>query len=312
MSMRAVRIHGYGGHDVLSLEEAPRPTPQADEVLIRVHATSVNPFDAAYRAGYMAGYFNPTFPLILGTDMAGVVEEVGPGVGAFAPGDRVYARGGVVRDGAYAEYAVVPASDVALSPASVDHVRAAALPHVVLTAWQALVVIAGLEAGQTVLIHGAAGGVGHVAAQLAQARGARVIGTASANIGLLHELGLDQAVDYASTPFEEVVRDADVVLDTVGGETQQRSWPVLKPGGMLVSTIQPPSADEAAAHGVRHGFVATHPPIGPVLAEVAAMVDAGQIRPEVSRVLTLDAIREGHAAIETRHTRGKIVIQVAP
>lgn len=310
--MRAIRIHSYGGHDVLSLEEAPRPTAGEGELLIRVYATSVNPFDAAYRAGYLAGYFNPTFPLILGTDVSGVVEEVGPGVSGFASGDRVYARGGVVRDGAYAEYIAVPASDVAPCPSSLDHVHAAALPHVVLTAWQALFVIAGLEAGQTVLIHGAAGGVGHVAAQLAKTRGARVIGTASTNIDFLHELSLDQAIDYSSTPFEEVVRDVDVVLDTVGGDTQQRSWAVLKPGGILVSTLQAPSAEEAAAHGVRYGFVVSAPPIGPVLAQVATMVDAGQLKPEVSRVFPLESIREAHAAIETHHTRGKIVLQVVP
>lgn len=308
--MKAVRIHGYGGVDALSYEEAPRPTAGEGEVLIRVHATSVNPFDAALRSGYLSGYFKPNFPLTLGTDVAGTVEAVGGGVKDFAPGDSVYARGGVTRDGAYAEYVVVPASDVAAKPKTLDFIHSAAIPHVILTAWQALIEVAKLAKGQTVLIHGAAGGVGHVATQLARSRGAKVIGTASKNVDFLHELGVDQIIDYTKSKFEEVVHDIDVVLDTVGGDTQQRSWGVLKPGGILVSTIQPPSEETAAAHGVRQGMIATSPPIGPTLTEVARMVDVGEIKPEVSRVLPLEEIRKAHELIETRHTRGKIVLQV--
>jgi NADPH:quinone reductase-like Zn-dependent oxidoreductase len=309
-SMKAVRIHGYGGTDMLSVEEAPRPTPQQGEALICVYATSVNPFDAAMRAGYLSGYFSPSFPLILGTDVAGIVEEVGAGVTNVRPGDSVYTRAGVGRDGAYAEYVVAPASDLAASPTSLDHLHAAAIPHVILAAWQALIEGAQLAEGQTVLIHGAAGGVGHVAVQLARLRGARVIGTASGNLNLLHELGVDQAIDYSTTPFEEIVRDVDVVLDTVGGDTQQRSWAVLKPGGILISTLQAPSEEIAAAHGVRQMLITSAPPIGAVLTQVAAMIDAGQIRPIVSRILPLEEIRQAHTLIEGRHTRGKIVLQV--
>ena len=309
-SMKAVRVHAYGGPDVLSYEEAPRPTAGEGEVLIRVHATTVNPFDCAVRAGYMSGYFNYTLPLILGTDVSGVVEDLGAGVTDFARGDGVYARAGVTRDGANAEYVVAPVSDVAAKPKSLDHIHSAAIPHVILTAWQALIEAANLSEGQTILIHGAAGGVGHVAVQHAQLRGAKVIGTASVNIDFLRELGVDQAIDYSTTPFEQVVRDVDVVLDTVGGDTQERSWSVLKPGGILVSTIQPPSEETAAAHGVRQQFVATSPPIGKVLTEIATMVDAGQIKPEVSRILPLNEIRKAHELSESRHTRGKIVLQV--
>jgi NADPH:quinone reductase-like Zn-dependent oxidoreductase len=308
--MKAVRIHGYGGVDTLSYEDAPRPTAGDGEVLIKVHNTSVNPFDAALRAGYLSGYFQPAFPLTLGTDVAGVVEAVGPGVTQFAPGDSVYARAGVTRDGAYAEYVVAPASDVAAKPKTTDFIHAAALPHVILTAWQALIEAAKLEKGQTVLVHGAAGGVGHVATQLAKSRGAKVIGTASKNIDFLKVLGVDQIIDYAKTKFEDVARDVDVVLDTIGGDTQERSWSVLKPGGMLVSTIQPPSEETAAARGVRQHMVVSNPPIGPTLTEVARMVDAGTIKPEVSQVLPLKDIRRAHELIETRHTRGKIVLQV--
>src|SRR5215510_8444418 len=226
--MKAVRIHDYGGPDVLVYEDAPRPTAGPGEVLIHVHATSVNPFDCAARAGYMHSYFNYKFPLIIGTDISGVVEEVGEGVTDFAMGDNVYARAGVFRDGANAEYALAFASDVAIKPQSLDHIHAAAIPHVTLTAWQALFEQANLTAGQTILIHAAAGGVGHIATQLAKLHGAKVIGTASLNLDFLQELGVDEAINYATTAFEDVVENADIVLDLVGGETPQRSWKVLK------------------------------------------------------------------------------------
>jgi NADPH:quinone reductase-like Zn-dependent oxidoreductase len=311
-SMKAVRIHAYGGSDVLVYEDAPRPTAGEGEVLIKVHATSVNPFDIAMRAGYMVGYFNLPLPLILGTDVSGIVEEVGAGVTHVAPKDSVYTRTGVGRDGAYAEYAVVPAADVASKPTSLDHIHSATIPHATLTAWQALIEVANLSEGQTVLIHGAAGGVGHIALQLAKLRGARVIGTASVNIDFLHQLGVDEVINYATTPFEQVAHDVDVVLDLVGGDTLDRSWSVLKRGGILISTVQPPSEETAAAHGVRQQLIYSSPPIRKVLTEVAAMVDAGQIKPELSKTFLLEEICKAHESIEGKHTRGKIGIQVVP
>jgi NADPH:quinone reductase-like Zn-dependent oxidoreductase len=152
--------------------------------------------------------------------------------------------------------------------------------------------------------------VGHIAVQLAKLRGARVIGTASVNIEFLRQLGVDEVIDYATTPFEQVVHDVDVVLGLIGGDTQQRSWSVLKPGGILISTVQPPSEETAAAHGVRQQFIYSAPPIGPTLTEVAAMVDAGQIKPAVSKTLPLADIRTAHELIEGKHTRGKIVLRV--
>src|SRR5512143_3568737 len=280
-TMKAVQVHAYGASDVLVYGDAPRPIAAAGQVLIRVHATTVNPFDCAVHSGLMTGYFQYELPLIPGTDVSGVVEAVGDGVSTFRKGDEVYARAGVTRPGAYAEYVAAPTSDVALKPASLDHIHAAALPHVTLTAWQALIVAGGLTAGQTVLIHGAAGGVGHIAVQLARLRGARVIGTASVNIRFLKELGVHQALNYAETPFESVVKDVDIVLDTIGGDTQERSWGVLRSDGILVSTVEPPSQETAAAHGVRQAFVATAPPIAETLREVAALVEAGKLRPEV-------------------------------
>ena len=310
-TMKAIRIHGYGGPDVLVYEDAPRPDPGAGEVLIRVYATSVNPFDCAVRAGYMSGYIQYTLPLILGTDVSGVVEAVGPGVTNVSPGDAVYTRAGVFRDGAYAEYALAFAADVVLKPPSLDHIHAAALPHVTLTAWQALFELAQLSAGQTVLIQGAAGGVGHIAVQLAHWRGANVIGTASINLDLLRELQVKEAIDYTATPFESVVRGVDVVLDTIGGDVQHRSYATLKPGGVLVSTVQPPSEETAQAHGVRAQFVGASPPVGPTLVTAAGLVAGGQIKPVVSTVLPLAEVRKAHEMIEAKHTRGKIVLQVA-
>ena len=307
-SMKAVQVHAYGGSDVLSYGEVARPVPQPGEVLIRVHATTVNPFDCAVHSGLMSGYFQYELPMIPGTDVSGVVEAVGAGVSTYKKGDPVYARAGVTRPGAYAEYVTAPTTDVALKPASLDHVHAAALPHVTLTAWQALIVAGELAAGQTVLIHGAAGGVGHVAVQLAKLRGAKVIGTASVNIPFLRELGVDQAINYAEAPFEKVVKDVDIVLDTIGGDTQERSWGVLNPGGILVSTVQPPSPETAAAHGVRQAFIASAPPIAETLTEISALVEAGNLRPEVSHVLPLREIQAAHGLLELRHTRGKIAL----
>jgi len=308
--MKAVRIHSYGGPEVLSYEDAPQPTPGAGEVLIRVHATSVNPFDIAARNGYMHSYFNYSLPLTLGTDVSGVVEEVGEGVVNLSPGDAVYTRAGVFRDGANAEYVLAFAADVARPPECLDFIHSAALPHATLTAGQALYELANVSAPQTVLIHGAAGGVGHIATQLAKLRSAKVIGTASVNIDFLPELGVDQAINYATTAFEDVVRDVDVVLDLIGGDTQQRSWKVLKPGGILVSTVQPPSDEIAAAHNVRIGFTGTNPPIGSTLTTVAQMVDSGQLTPHVSTMLPLREIRRAHEMLEAKHTHGKIILQV--
>lgn len=310
--MKAVRLHAYGDAGVLTYEDTPRPTAGAGEVLIRVYATTVNPFDCAARAGYMSGWYPYTFPLILGLDVSGVVEEVGKGVTNFAPGDAVYARADPAHNGAYAEYITVAAAEVAAKPPALDHLQAAALPHVGLTAWRALIDTANLAPGQTVLIHAAAGGVGSLAVQLAKWRGAKVVGTASGpNLDFLRELGVDEAIDYTTTPFEAVVQDVDVVLDTVGGDTQARSWSVLKRGGLLLSLVQNPSQDTATAHGVRQQMVVAFPPAGDVLSEIATLVKTGHVKPIVSSILTLPEIQKAHALVEGKHTRGKVVLKVA-
>lgn len=309
-TMNAVRIHGYGGPEVLTYESAPVPKVGDNEVLVRLSATSVNPFDAAMRAGYIAQYIPRSFPAILGTDIAGRVDAIGPAVTSFAVGDMVYGRGGIFRDGSYAEYAVVGDSELAMLPTTIDAEAAAALPHVALSAWQAMFSLGELSEGQTILIHGAAGGVGHVATQLAKWRGATVIGTTSRYADFLRGLGADEVVDYPNTPFEDVAREVDIVLDTVGGDTQDRSWQTLKSGGILVSLLQPPSPEAAAEHGVRFGFVDSAPPVGATLTEVGALVDGGVLKPEISATFALAEARKAHELIEQRHTRGKIILQV--
>ncbi len=309
-SMKAVRIHQFGGQDTLQYEEAPRPEPREDDVLIRAHAASVNPIDVMVRAGYMKDWFSITPPLIPGFDVSGTIAAAGLQVTNFEIGTPVFARADGNRNGTYAEYVAVRAADVVRKPQSLDHVHAAAVPHAGLTAWQALFEVAQLTAGQTILIHGAAGGVGHFAVQFAKGRGARVIATASShNHAFLRELGADELIDYTATRFEEVVHDVDIVIDTVGGETQQRSWTTLKPGGMLASTVQPPAEESALAHGVRSAFVVTQGNVGQ-LAEIGKLIDAGQVRPVVSTNLALQDARQAHALIEAKHTRGKIVLQI--
>lgn len=204
------------------------------------------------RAGYMKDYVKYKLPLILGWDLSGVIEAVGAGVTSWKRGDEVYGRPDFTRDGSYAEFVVVRGTELARKPHTLSHSSAAAIPLAGLTAWQSLFDAAGLTRGQTVLIHAAAGGVGHFAVQLAKWKGARVIGTASGrNLAYVRDLGADQVIDYTAQRFEDTARDVDVVLDTVGGEVQQRSWKVLKTGGILVALTAPPSAEEATRHKVR-------------------------------------------------------------
>ncbi len=309
--MKAVKIHNYGSPEVLAYEDAPRPVAGPGEVLIRVAASSVNPYDCAVRAGYMTGWYNYPLPHIPGLDVSGVVTEAGAGVEQFTAGDEVYARADPGRAGAYAEYVTLSTDLVAHKPSSIDHPQAAGIPHVVLTAWAGLYGSADMQEGQRVLVHGAAGGVGHMAVQLAKQRGAYVVGTASAsNRDFVLDLGADEVIDYTATPFDNVVHDFDVVLDTVGGTTQDRSWSVLKPGGILLSTVQSPSAETAAAHGVRQGLVCAAMPNAAALTQVAQWIDAGRMKVVVSTVLPLHDARRGHELSETKHTRGKIVLQV--
>jgi NADPH:quinone reductase-like Zn-dependent oxidoreductase len=309
-TMKAVCIYSYGGPEVLVYEDRPRPHPGAGEVLVRIHAAGINPVDWKIREGHLKEMLHHTFPLVLGWDLSGVVESLGTGLTRLKVGDEVFSRPDIDRDGAYAEFIVVRESELALKPKSLDHLHAAALPLAGLTGWQTLFDAGGLAAGQRVLIHAAAGGVGHVAVQLAKWKGAHVIGTAAAkNHGFLRKLGVDQVVDYNTERFEEVVRPVDVVLDTMGGDTQERSWQVLKPGGILVSIASPPKAEVAMAHGVRQVFVFTQPN-ATQLAEIAQLADTEQLRVIVETVLPLADATRGQELSQRGHGRGKIVLRV--
>ena len=309
-TMRAVCIYAYGGSEALVYEDAPCPRPRDGEVLVRVHAAGINPIDWKIREGRYQDMIPTTLPLVPGWDVSGVVESVGRGVSRFAAGDEVFSRPDVSRDGAYAEYIVIRESEVALKPKSIDHVHAAALPFAGLTAWQALVEVGAVSAGQRVLIHGAAGGVGHLAVQLAKWKGAHVIGSASQrNHGFLRALGVDQVVEYPEERFEEWVQPVDMILDTVGGDTQDRSWPVLKRGGILVSIVSPPSAERAAKCGVRQAFVMSEAN-GGQLAEIAQLVGDEKLKAIVETVLPLSDATRGQELSERGHTRGKIVLRV--
>ena len=310
-TMKAVAMHAYGGPEVLKYEDAARPDPATGEVLVRVHAAAVNPVDWKVRAGHLRGFLNYSLPLIPGWDLSGVVEATGAGVTDWKQGDAVYARPDLRRNGAYAEYIAVRASELGHKPRSIDHVQASAIPLACLTAWQALFDAGGLKAGQRVLVHAAAGGVGTFAVQLAKWKGAHVVGTASErNHAFLRELGADEVIDYTKTNFEEGVRDVDVVLDTMAGQTRDRSWKVLKKDGILVSILGQPSPDDAAQHGVRAAGVFVEPNQAQ-LGEIAKLVDSGKLRPIIETVLPLAQAARAHEMNQTLHTRGKIVLQVA-
>ena len=303
-TMKAVQIHAFGGPDVLQFEDVPRPEPKPNQVLVRVHAAGVNPVDWKIREGYL----KTPLPMIMGIDFSGVVESVGNAVTRFRVGDEVF---GQVADesGSYAEYAVAVESDIARKPKELTDVAAAALPVAGLTPWQALFDTAKLAAGQKVLIHGAAGGVGTFAVQFAKWKGARVIGTASgAHVEQVRLLGADEVIDYRKTKFEEAARDVDVVLDTIGGDTQDRSWKVLKRGGVIVSLVQPPSPEKAAAQGAR-GFFLRQKSNGEQLATIADLVASGKVKVNVETVLPLRDARQAQDLSQKGHSGGKIVLE---
>lgn len=309
-TMKAVSIYSYGGPEVLVYEDAPRPRARVGEVQIRVHAAGVNPVDWKIREGHLKDRLHHSFPLVMGWDVSGVVEALGPGVGRLKVGDEVYSRPDLLRNGAYAEYIIVNESEIALKPPSLDHLQAAALPLAGLTAWQSLFEAGGLSSGQRVLIHAAAGGVGTYAVQLAKWKGAHVIGTASArNHDFLRRLGADEIIDYQATRFEEVAPAVDMVFDTVGGDTQERSWKVLKRGGILVSIMGPPPPELATKHGVRQAFVFVKPN-ALQLAEIAKVVESGKLKSVVETVLPLAEARRAQELSRGGHTRGKIVLKV--
>ncbi|MFJ4974818.1 NADP-dependent oxidoreductase [Streptomyces coeruleorubidus] len=308
-TMRAISQDVLGGPEVLKEVDVERPEPRPNEVLVRMRAAGVNPTDWKHRA---TGGFLGEPPFVLGWDVSGVVEAVGIGVAAFAPGDEVF---GMLPypfgHGSHAEYVIAPVRALTRKPAGIDHVQAGALPLVSLTAWQALVERADLKSGQRVLIHAAAGGVGHVAVQIAKARGAHVIGTASAGKHeFLREIGVDEAVDYRETDFTEAVKDVDVVLDTIGGDNSLRSLRVLRPGGIVVS-ILPGGSDDFYREAERLGVRAVRMLVDADrtgMEAIAELAETGRLRATIAGAFPLAAAAEAHASGDTGRTTGKLVL----
>lgn len=308
--MKAVRSHSRGGPETLVYEEAPEPHLSAGDALVRVHAAAITPTEFTWNSTWTTPEGTDRRPIVPSFEVSGTVERVADGVTHVKRGDAVYGLLNFWRDGAAAEFVAVRAADLAPKPGSLDHVRAAAVPLSGLTAWQALFDHAGVAAGHRVLIQGAAGGVGTHAVQLAHGRGAHVIGTASKrNVGFLKDLGADEVLDYASVRFEDVVRDVDAVIDTVGGETLDRSWSVLRRGGVMVTVAGDAPEDTAAKHGVR-GVSMLVQPNRDQLRELAKLIDAGRLRPVIEAVFPLPRAREAYERGLLGHNRGKMVLQV--
>ncbi len=302
--MKAIIAHEYGGPEALKYEDVPLPKPKENEILVRVIASGVNPADPLILNGKYAKEFGTHLPLVLGYDMAGVVVSTGAKVTKLRVGDPVYAY--LLWGGGWAEYCI--SND---KPKSLSFIEASAVPLAALTAWQALIDIAKLESGQTALIHGGSGGVGSFAIQIAKARDARVIATAStANQGLLKQLGADFAVDYTKQKFEEIAHDVDVVLDPVGRDTLARSYSVVKKGGIVVTIVSRCDEAELKKHQIRGASLSSHPD-ATELAEITKLIDAGKIRPIVTRVLPVADAAKAVAQAQTHHTRGKVVLKIA-
>src|SRR5579872_7042540 len=309
-TMHAISQDVLGGPEVLRETEVPRPVPGPGKILVRVHAAGLNPTDWKHRARHI---FLTHLPRTLGWDVSGTVAATGWGVALFQPGDEVFGMlpypEGV---GSHAEYVTAPARAFARKPAGLDHVQAGALPLVALTAWQALIETAGLQAGQRVLIHAASGGVGHVAVQIAKARGAYVIGTASAaNHPLVHGLGADEVIDYRTTDFTDAVSGIDVVLDPLGPENAARSLAVLRDGGLLVSIVGLP--DEVAALARQQGKRAVNMLVDADhagMTAIADLVESGRLRPVVAGAFLLPDAAKAHELGDTGHVAGKLVLVV--
>ncbi len=305
--MKAVRIHEFGGPEKLVLDDVPRPKPAAGEVLVRVVSAGVNPVDWKIRAG-MFGDPRTKLPITLGYDVAGVVVELGPEAKLFKAGDPAYGMLPISIGGAYAEFVAVPEKLLATPPKNVDLSAAGGVPLAALTAWQALFDKADLKAGQTVLIHGGSGGVGHFAVQFAKAKGARVLATASgANQGFLKDIGADTAIDYKNQKFEEIAKDVDVVLDSVGGDTLDRSYGVLKKGGFLVSIVARVDEKKLEEKGLR-GTSMLVLPNADELREITKLVEAGKVKPVVGATFFLAQAADAQKKLEAGGTRGKIVL----
>ena len=307
--MQAIRVYQYGGPEQLKLEQIPCPEPQPDEVLVRVYATGVLPIEWKIRQGLFHAFNPATFPYIPGGAFAGVVEEVGSLVTTFRSGQAVFGRS---NKGTYAEYTTVSGETIALKPESLGFDEAATISGGATTAWEALFDHGGLQAGQRVLILGAAGGVGSFAVQLARWKGAQVIGTTgAANVDFVRSLGAETVVDYTSTPVEQVVHAVDLVVDTVGGQTLESAWPVIKREGRLVSTAGQPSKEKARELGIGALFFSGGRPSSERLQTIAQLIDEGQVKATLARIFPLREASLAHELSQSGHGRGRIVLHIA-
>lgn len=306
--MQAIQVHDYGDVDQLKLERIPRPEPQEGEVLVRVHAAGVNPVDWKIRAGWMKDFRPSTFPYVPGADLAGVVEQVGPGVTAFQPGQAVFGRSS---KGSYAEYAIAPANALALKPKTLSFDEAATIPIGATTAWQGLFDYGNLQAGQRVLVLGGAGGVGLFAVQFARWKGAHVIATTSTkNVDFVRSLGAETVIDYTKTRVEDEVRDVDLVFDTVGGTVLASVWPTLKRGGTLVEIAGQPDETKARELGVRIARFSAQVN-SELLSTFARLIDEGQIKVTVGAVFPLSEAAQAQKLCESGHGHGRIILHIA-
>jgi NADPH:quinone reductase-like Zn-dependent oxidoreductase len=309
--MKAVQIKGYGNEDVLEVAEVQRPTPRENELLVKVRAAAVNPVDWKIRDG-LGDLFGLKPPLVLGCEVAGTVEAVGGPIGngikEFVAGDEVYGYLGTYTGG-YAEYVAAPANEFVRKPKDIDFDTAASVPVAALTAWQGIFDNGELAKGQRILITGASGAVGSMAVQLAKNKGAYVIGTGSGrNEEFVRKLGADEFVDYKKTKFEDKISGVDLVFDTVGGDTQERTFQVLKRGGVLVSTVSPPSAEKAKEFGVTVAMAAVRPNPDQ-LAEINRMLGSGKLNVRIATVLPLAEVKKAHQMSASGHAAGKIILR---
>lgn len=306
--MKAALISNYNGN--VDIGEVEQPAVDADSVLVAVHAASVNPIDNIVRAGHMKDVIPIRFPHIMGYDLSGVVKSVGDQVTGFKPGDAVFARPNQQDAGSLAQFALVKQSELAPKPENISHEEAASIPLAGLTAWQALYDHADLKAGQTILIHAGSGGVGTLAIQIAKHIGARVITTVSKrNEGLVRELGADEVIDYKTQNFDELVSECDVVLDMLGGETMNRSFKILKKGGILVSIKGQDEDNMAEKHGVRFAWFFMSPN-GNQLAQLGALIEAGTVKPVIDSTYSLSNASDAYEHLADGHAVGKIVVTV--
>lgn len=309
--MKAKTIRHYGGPEVLTLEEVGQPEPGPEEVLIRVRAAGVNPIDWKIREGELKDSGFHQLPLIPGWDVAGEVFEVGSGVDRFAVGDAVYALLDMKQNGSYAEYVTASIDWTAKKPETLDYIMAASVPMAALTAYEALNKM-NIKKGDRVLIHGAAGAVGGFAVQLAYLRGAYVIGVASSgDSAFLSSLGAEEALAYDSAPFENLVDEVDAVLDVIGGDILERSWRVIKPGGILISTVEEPAPSEEALRKKIRSEMMLVTPDGNLLTEISRLIDSGELKVRVSAVMPLVEAEKAQEIARGFHHRGKVVLQVA-